>query len=156
MQRDTDNYISMEQWEPAKKEEKIVQSQWRKNQVNENYERQPCLDDLRKINVFIKKKIPDHEIMRTFGINSDVMIAIKRKKYCPVEGIKLDNLCKIYIEFEKISKKINKIKRGNDYLASILLISDEEKTKYDNYCKTNADNINTIKKTRKKKYNPIS
>ncbi len=95
----------------------LHKSEWRAEQNKGDYKQEPGIDDLYKINMHLKKKFPDHEIMEVFGITSETLVAIKRNCYDPVDGISLDNQSKIYKEFERVNKKLHKIKLALKYLA---------------------------------------
>ncbi len=106
--------LSIDNWKPSAQKITIKQSEWRKNQIGNNYNQQPALDDLRKINMYLNKKSSDAEIMQVFGINAETLIAIKKDNYSPVDGIHLDTLGKIYNHFKLLENKIvfleNKVK----------------------------------------------
>ena len=89
---DEDGEESLDNWKPKAKKQELTQSEWRKNQIGDNFNQEPGLDDLDKIHSLIRKKAPDSEIMRVFGINAHTLIAIKERRYCPVDGISLNNL----------------------------------------------------------------
>lgn len=125
---------TLDNWTPTQKKT-IIQSEWRKTQIGSNFNQQPSLDDLKKINMYLKKKTKDTEIMDVFGINCETLSAIKKNKYCPVEGIDLDNLSKIQKEFQRLNKNIMKIQHALKYIAHKIFISEDELKEYNNYCK---------------------
>lgn len=145
--------ITLDNWKQRKKEKTIIQSQWRKTQIGSDFNQQPGLDDLGKIAMFLKKKKSDAEIMHVFGISAETLIAIKKNKYCPVEGIALDNLSKIYNEFENLKKRMDKVERGADYLSKVLFLSEDDLKEYKDYCKppkykkNNKDNLESNPET---------
>jgi hypothetical protein len=129
--------ITLDNWKPTKKEpDTLKQSEWRKLQNGNNFNQEPGIDELKKIEMYLKKKKADAEIMNAFGINAETLIAIKRDKYCPVHGIHLDNLSKIYQEFKSIDQKISYIKRATHYLGNVLFIEQDALEEYKYYCKT--------------------
>lgn len=131
--------IKIDDWKPREKSDELIQSEWRKKQIGSNFNQTPGLDDLKKINSCIKNKKSDYEIMRTFGINAKVLLAIKDKRYCPVEGMSLDNLSKINNEFEELGKKIDniteKLKDYLDILVTKLLPKENLEKMYKEYIK---------------------
>ncbi len=127
---DEDDDVSIDRWKPTVLRPKIVASEWRKNSIGTNYNQEPGLDELRKIQMFLKKKASDSDIMDAFGINAETLIAIKKDKYDPVYGISLDNQSKIYKEFSKIENKIDGFLRGLNYIAEIMFIDKKEKDKF--------------------------
>ncbi len=109
--------ITLDNWKPSVKEIKVQKSEWRQKQNDGHNNQEPGIDDLRKINRFLKLKYPDHQIMDAFGITSETLVAIKRDCYSPVTGISLDNQSKIYKEFARIDKKLNKIFEAFKFIA---------------------------------------
>ena len=79
---------------------------------------------MRKIHSHLVNNVPDSGIMDAFGINCETLIAIKKDKYCPVEGIKLDTLDKIYKHFDFTEKKLAYLYRANKYLSKLLFMDD--------------------------------
>jgi hypothetical protein len=106
----------LDDWKPALKKDSLTQSQWRKTQIADNYHQQPGLDEIRKIQRHIESDQNHHDIMKAFGIDAKTLLAIKDNRYSPVEGIKLDNLSKIYKGFESLEKRFDCL-----YLALNLL-----------------------------------
>jgi len=128
--------VTLDNWTPTKKEEKfIIPSEWRKKSINDNHNQEPGLNDLKKINYYVKKNYPDVEIMRAFGLAAETLIAIKTNKYSPIHGISMDNLCKIQKEFLKIERSIQLLKNGMNYIAHTLFIEKEDLDSYKAYCK---------------------
>lgn len=121
---------TLDNWRPKEKTNQLKISQWRLKQNGENCNKSPGLDDLKKIMMHLKNKKSDSDIMKAFGIASETLVAIKREKYDPVDGISLDNQSKIYKEFERLEKNIIKIMSSLDYLCDILLIDTEQETKF--------------------------
>ena len=78
--------ISMDDWKPNIPEKKLIQSKWRKETIGDNYNQDVGLDELRKINVAIKKKFPDHEILKAYGITAETLVRIKEGKLNPETG----------------------------------------------------------------------
>ena len=109
--------VSLDDWEPEKKTKTVPKSQWRSDYKDADPCQRPGLDEIRKINFYIKNKYPDHQIMDSFGISAEILVAIKSRNYCPVDGISLDNLSKIQKEFEKIDKKIELIYKALQFFA---------------------------------------
>jgi hypothetical protein len=108
-QFDEPEATTIDNWKPsAGKTNNIVKSEWRQLQNAGRCNLEPGIDDLKKIEVRLKNKFPDSQIMDEFGITAETLVAIKRGCYCPIEGISLDNLSKIYKEFSSINIKIDK------------------------------------------------
>lgn len=144
-----DEQITLDNWKPSKKESKIIQSEWRKRQIGTNFNQEPGVDDLKKIQMFLKKKRPDAEVMTAFGISAEVLVAIKKGFYCPMEGINMDNINKIQKEFKRVDEIIKKLRRGADYIAEILFIDKKDLKKYKDCCdgrKGKKDSKNVEKK----------
>ena len=91
--------ITLDNWKPSTQKKHIQKSEWREKQNNGDFNQSPGIDELYKINMYLKKKYPDSEIMDVFGITSETLVAIKRNCYDPIDGISLDNQSKIYKEF---------------------------------------------------------
>jgi len=125
-----DEEVSLDNWKPRKKEKTIIQSEWRKNQIGNDFNQQPGLDDLNKIQMYLKKNRPDAEIMKAFGVSAEMLVAIKKENYSPVEGISCDNLSKIQNEFKKINKTIMQLKRGVDYITKAIFQNKNELNKF--------------------------
>lgn len=139
--------ITLDNWKPTHQQPKIIQSKWRKEQIGENLNQEPSLDDIKKISFYIKKKIPDVEIMQTFGINSDTLVAIKRHRYSPTEGISYDTFCEIPFGFARIEDEVSYLRRGLEYISKVLFIQEEDKKMFIQYC----ENKNKPKNSRKYK-----
>ena len=122
--------VTLDNWKPTKEKPKIVPSKWRQEQIGKNYNQQPNIDDLKKIHMFLKKKASDADIMHAFGINAETLIAIKKDKYDPVDGISLDNQSKIYKEFKKLEEKIESLFRGINHIADIMFIEKKDRTEF--------------------------
>lgn len=114
---DGSDEISIDNWKPEMRVASVPKSEWRKIQNDGNYNQEPGIDELKKIQMYLKRKYPDHQIMDDFGINCETLKAIKGGRYSPVDGISLDNQSKIYKEFIRIDKKINKIFDALKFLA---------------------------------------
>lgn len=117
-----DDFVSIDDWKPKPKKERVPKSDWRQLQNAGRCNVQPGIDDIRKIKYYLKKSMPDVEIMDVFGIDAATLLAIKRDKYCPIDGIALDNQSKIYNEFRKIEKTCDKIFDALDYLGEHMLV----------------------------------
>ncbi len=113
----SDKEVTLDNWKPTVRTESIPKSEWRKVQNAGNYNQQPGIDELKKINMYLKRKYPDHQIMDSFGISSETLVAIKRDCYGPVDGISLDNQSKIYKEFTRLDKKIDRFLEAFKFLA---------------------------------------
>ncbi len=109
--------VTLDNWKPSEKVRTLQKSQWRSDKNSSGGNEQPGLDELRKINMFLKQKYPDHQIMDAFGITSETLVAIKRNCYDPVEGISLDNQSKIYKEFRRIEKALDEFFEVFKFLA---------------------------------------
>lgn len=134
VEEDDEEEMTIDKWKPKQKQRSIVQSNWRKKLIGNDFNRNPGIDDLKKIKMYLNKKYPDFEIMETFGVNADTLAAIKKNKYCPVDGISLDNLSKIHNAFDLLEKHVTKVKRGIKYLSDILFIDPDELKKFNDFC----------------------
>jgi len=130
-----DDYVSLDDWKPAEKKVSIVQSEWRKNKIGQNYNQRPGRDDLKKIKLHVGKKTPDYDIMNAFGITCETLLAIKKNKYSAEEGIALDDQAKIYKAFEKIENDIGLLQRAIDFIASTMFIDKISLDLYKHACK---------------------
>jgi len=135
-----DEEITLDNWKPRTKSNEIIQSEWRQKQIGNNFNQEPGMDELKKIEMYLKKKKSDSDIMKTFGINAETLVAIKKNKYCPIDGISMDNLSKIYSEFKSLGTQILKLQRSSDYLSKILFIDPNDLKKYENFCVTGKEN----------------
>lgn len=125
-----DEEVTLDNWKPSEKKSKIVASKWRQEQIDGNYNQQPGLDELNKIHMYLMKKESDSDIMNAFGINAETLVAIKKDKYDPVDGISLDNQSKIYKEFNRLEDRIDSLLRGIDYIAECMFSSKKDKAAY--------------------------
>lgn len=82
-----DEKITLDDWKFREKVNKIIMSEWRQKQNKNHPTEKPGLDDLRKIKMHLKKKYPDEDIIKAFGITMKILIAIKKDKYDCVDGI---------------------------------------------------------------------
>ena len=128
-----DDDITLDNWEPSPKTNEIAQSNWRKELIGDDINQQPSIDDLRKIKMYLGKDAADSDIMKKFGITAETLVAIKKDKYCPVDGIKLDNLSKIHKHFDYIEKKLHYLTRANNYMSKLLFVDDISMKKFINY-----------------------
>lgn len=126
---------TIDTWKPKNHKKAIVQSEWRKNKIGKDFNQMPDLDDLRKIYMFMKKKVSDAEIMQTFGITAETLVSIKEDRYHPVDGIELSHLSKIYKEFDRLEEKIDKVMRGLKYIADIMFVDEEGQQGFKNSLK---------------------
>ena len=127
---DQEEPVTLDNWKPSSKQPKIVASKWRQEQIDGNYNQQPGIDELQKIHMYLKKKASDSEIMNAFGISSETLVAIKKDKYDPVDGISLDNQSKIYKEFKRIEDRIDSLLRGINHIAECMFIDKKSKAEY--------------------------
>ncbi len=117
--KSTDGFQSIDDWKPTITKRRIPRSQWREEANQGMFDLKPGLNDISKIEGFIKKKYDDYDIMEVFGINAETLIAIKRGCYDPIDGISLDNQSKIYREFKKVERELQKIKYELTLIADI-------------------------------------
>lgn len=122
--------VTLDNWKPSVKKSKIVPSKWREEAIGTNFNQQPGLDELHKILMYLKKKASDAEIMNAFGITAETLIAIKKDKYDPIDGISLDNQSKIYKEFKRIEDRIESLLRGINFIAECMFVDKEDKAKF--------------------------
>jgi DNA-binding Xre family transcriptional regulator len=122
--------VTLDNWKPTEKKSTIVASKWRQEQIGDNFNQQPGIDELNKIHMHLKKKVSDAEIMHAFGITSETLIAIKKDKYDPVDGISLDNQSKIYKEFKRLEDRIDSLLRGINYIAECMFTTRQDKAAY--------------------------
>ncbi len=112
-----DKDITLDNWKPADRTSVLVKSAWRDAVNGGNYNQMPALDELRKITANINKKYPDHQIMEAFGISAETLAAIKKDRYCPIDGISLDSQGKIYREFDRIHKRLERYQMAFNFIA---------------------------------------
>jgi len=117
---DGSDKVTLDTWKPTVHQPKIVASEWRQNQIGENFNQHPGIDELNKIHTYLKRKASDSDIMKAFGISAETLIAIKKDKYDPVEGISLDNQSKIYKEFKRLEDRIDSLLRGINFIADCM------------------------------------
>jgi hypothetical protein len=122
--------VTLDNWKPNTMKPEIVQSEWRKNQIADNNNQQPGLDDLKKIKMFLSQKKSDAEIMKVFGITAEMLVAIKKDKYSPVDGISLDNQSKIYKEFTRLETKILLLEAAINYIAEAIFFDKDSKKEF--------------------------
>jgi hypothetical protein len=115
---------TLDSWKPTEHKPVIVASKWREQQIGDNFNQQPGIDELQKIHRYLKKKASDSDIMKAFGITAETLVAIKKDKYDPVEGISLDNQSKIYREFKRLEERIESLFRGIHYIGDCLYTDD--------------------------------
>lgn len=149
-----DEEVSLDNWKPSEKKTKIVASKWRQEQIDGNYNQQPGLDELNKIHMYLKKKASDSDIMNAFGINAETLVAIKKDKYDPIDGISLDNQSKIYKECKRLEDKIESLLRGINHMAKIMFIDKEELAEYKKSFKK-TKKVKAVKKTKCDEYDEI-
>jgi DNA-binding Xre family transcriptional regulator len=133
-EEEDENENSLDNWKPVLVRKQIVQSKWRKDQIKDNANQQPNLDDIRKIHMHLNKDVPDSEIMQVFGISCETLVAIKKDKYCPVDGIKFDTLSKIYKHFDFLERKLKYLSRANNYISKLIFMDDISLKKFKDYC----------------------
>jgi hypothetical protein len=112
-----DENTSIDDWKPRKKYKGLCMSEWRELQNNGDFDRNPSLDDLRKIKSHLNKNCPDADILKMYGINAETLIAIKRNYFCPVDGIKNDFETKFFNKYKYLEESIRKIKNSLDFLG---------------------------------------
>lgn len=78
---------SIDNWKPTPKIRKIPKSAWRRKQIGNDFNQQPGFHDLKRIYFYLNNKYADYDIMEAFGISAEVLVAIKKGFYDPVEGI---------------------------------------------------------------------
>ncbi len=122
--------VTLDNWKPTEHKPKIVMSQWRQDAIGDNFNQQPGIDELNKIHMFLKKKASDSEIMKAFGITAETLVAIKKDKYDPVDGISLDNQSKIYKEFKRLEDRIESLLRGINFIAEAMFVTKADKAAY--------------------------
>lgn len=140
--------ITLDNWQPSEKKKKLIQSEWRKNSIGKDFNQEPGIDDLKKINLYIKQKYSDSQIMNFFGINAETLIAIKQHRYSPFDGIQLDTYEKIHNEIKLMNDKIKYLQNGLDYLSNILLIESKDKEHFIHFCRNTAKNQKKNKKSK--------
>ena len=143
--------ITLDNWKPTSEKPKIIASTWRQESIGTDFNQQPGIDELHKIKMYLKKKTSDSDVMKAFGITAETLIAIKKDKYDPVDGISLDNQSKIYKEFRNIESKIEGFLRGLNYMADVMFIDKEEKDKFKKSMKK-SKKVKSIKKTKNEEF----
>jgi hypothetical protein len=116
----TEGFQSIDDWRPTVHKRRIPRSQWREVANQGRFDLKPGIDELRKIEGYIRKKFDDYDIMEVFGINAETLIAIKHGNYDPLDGISLDNQSKIYREFKKVERDLQKISYALTMVADML------------------------------------
>jgi uncharacterized protein YktA (UPF0223 family) len=127
---DKEEPVTLDNWKPTEYKPKIVPSKWREDQIGTNFNQQPGIDELNKIHMYLKKKASDSDIMKAFGITCETLVAIKKDKYDPVEGISLDNQSKIYKEFKRLEDRIESLLRGINHIGECLFIDKKDKATF--------------------------
>lgn len=112
--------ITLDNWKPTVKTDRLVMSEWRLNQNGTNHDLDPGIDELKKIQSYLRKKRSDSDIMKMFGVSSETLVAIKKGCYSPVDGISMDNLSKIQKEFAALEKKIERHKETLIFMGEIM------------------------------------
>lgn len=128
--------ISIDTWKPTITPSHIIQSDWRKKEIGDNFDGRPSLDDLLKIRKHLKRLVPDYQIMQTFGISANTLMAIKRDKYCPVDGILTDNFMtqleefkkQISSDFRETRRKVTALEKRISTLAAMMNLSEANKS----------------------------
>lgn len=118
-----DEFVSIDDWKPTPKSQRVPKSEWRQVQNAGNHDIQPGIDEINKIKGYVKKRLPDCQILEAFGITAETLVAIKRDKYCPLDGISLDNQSKIYNKFQEVQKSYDKIFDALAYLGEVLIFA---------------------------------
>jgi DNA gyrase/topoisomerase IV subunit A len=142
--------VTLDSWKPKAKIEGMPLSQWRQDQIGSNFNQQPGIDELNKIHAFIKQRKSDSDIMKAFGITAETLIAIKKDKYDPVEGISLDNQSKIYKEFKRLEERIDSLLRGINHIAECMFTTKADKAAYKKSLKKpKKEKVSKVKKNEK-------
>ncbi len=119
---DKDEVVTLDNWKPSAPKSEIVPSEWRQNQIGKNFNQQPGIDEFNKIKMHLSKKVSDGEILKTFGITVETLLAIKRGDYHPAMGITFD----IYKEVPLLIKRVKKLEEKLDtFLTSLFDFSSE-------------------------------
>lgn len=132
---DVSEEITLDDWKPRKKGNKLIKSDWRRKQNGNDHNLQPSFDDVKKIKVYLQKRYPDIEIMEAFAISGDTLVAIKKDKYCPVEGILFDDLELVFDEIKNIKSAIKKLQKETSYIATNFFNDPDELKKFKLACK---------------------
>jgi len=132
---DIEEELTLDTWQPRRKEPTIIQSEWRKQQIGTNFNQHPGIDDLQKIEKYLKKKTPDSKIMETFGITCETLSAIKQNRYCPADGIAFDDFTKVFNAFRNMESREQKLRRGLEYISKQLFKTKKQLKEYKEYCK---------------------
>jgi DNA-binding Xre family transcriptional regulator len=122
--------VTLDNYKPTVHKPLIVPSSWRQNQIGDNFNQQPGMDELKKIMMYLKRKASDSEIMKAFGITAETLVSIKKDKYDPVEGISLDNQSKIYKEFKRLEDRIDSLLRGINFISECMFTDRISKDAY--------------------------
>jgi hypothetical protein len=125
--------VTLDTWKPSEKKEGLIQSNWRREKIGDNFNQHVDYSDLRKIKAYLKKNASDYEIMRVFGITAEKLVAIKKNKYTPENGIEPDNK-----ELDAIEDKLIILKIAIDYIAEMIFISEESRLDYESSCRKKA------------------
>lgn len=122
--------VTLDNWKPSTDKPVVVASKWRQDSIGTNFNQQPGIDELHKIHMYLKKKASDSDIMKAFGITAETLIAIKKDKYDPVDGISLDNQSKIYKEFKRLEDRIESLLRGINHIGECMFIDKKSKADF--------------------------
>jgi hypothetical protein len=129
--------ISIDDWKPREKSSipKLVQSEWRRKLIGNDFNQEPDIDDVKKIKMYIKKKCSDAEIMATFGISADVLIAIKKNRYDPGDGIRADYIDKIYKVLKEQAAINKQTSKALEFISGAIFNTSEQIKAYKEHLK---------------------
>ena len=105
-----ENEITLDNWKPKPKEYTLIPSKWRQEQNSNNFNQEVGRDEIKKIQSALRKKYPDHEIMKAFGINAQTLVGIKDGSIKAEEGKTRGHISMSeFNEIEDVLKTIKKI-----------------------------------------------
>lgn len=109
---------SIEDWRPSVIKRRTVPiSAWRQAQIAGNYNQKVGARDLKKIQGFIKRGAPEFEILESFGISAETLIAIKKNRYEAGTGIVDDRVEFVLEDIKPLLKKAHKYRKALDSIA---------------------------------------
>lgn len=122
--------ITLDNWGRTHAPVFLVQSQWRKDRNKDFCNLLPSLSDVEKIQIHLKKNVPEFEIMKAFSMDSKTMHAIIEGRYDPATGIEKEKNYVFKDKIERIEKRITICASAIGHLISLLLTTAQAKEFY--------------------------
>jgi hypothetical protein len=119
---DKPDVVTIDNWKPAEKKDKFrARSDWRKESNKIGGKNDIGRNDLQKIKAYIKNDVSDASIKKTFNITSEVLYAIRKNKFCVIEGIIEDDIDVLKREMKAVKTKLDSLKIDIGLMAQVLL-----------------------------------